>query len=320
MTPEKDHNMSDKQPDPESTSDSDAELKTAPKENTIGRLLKSERERKGISYEKIVEITKLRPEILKTLESESWADLPSPVLAGGFIKAYGHALGLEDKKVMQLFQKSRPILQTEMKPLVPPTKHKRVYVIGFIVFLLALSCGYFLWQGYHSTPQTITLTSGKDMTNKAGSKIEPIEETSPSDSTELQAPEDSVNSSDRNGGLMDGLPLADRSLDKAVTHPQEASIEAISAESADIEMTLSARINETTWVKIYVDDRAPREYIFKPGERFIWKGKSGFEILVGNAAGIDFVLDGESIAIPDSPGKVIRLQLPNGYEREIEQE
>lgn len=316
MTPEKDHSMPDKQPATKPASASDAELKTAPEETTIGCLLKSEREKKGISYEQITEITKLRPNILKTLENESWEDLPSPVLAGGFIRAYGLALGMEDKKVVQLLEKCRPIRQNDMKPLVPPTKHRRAYLICIIVFLLLLSCGYFLWKGYRATPHNIIPTSGSDMTEKAGSKIELTEETSSSDSVESKAPEDSVNSSDKNSGSMDGLRLDDNSLDKAVKEP---SIEDISAVS-DTEMTLNARINETTWVKIYVDDRAPREYIFKPGERFMWKGKSEFEILVGNAAGIDLVLDGETIAIPDSPGKVIRLQLPDGYEREKEQD
>ena len=74
-----------------------------PSDRAIGDFLRGAREKKGLSYEQLSETTKLRPSIIEALENESWESVSSPVLAGGFVRSYGRALGLEEEKVMALF-------------------------------------------------------------------------------------------------------------------------------------------------------------------------------------------------------------------------
>jgi hypothetical protein len=75
-----------------------------------------------------------------------------------------------------------------------------------------------------------------------------------------------------------------------------------------------------TWIRIYIDDEAPKEYILQPGSRPQWKARRGFYVLLGNAAGMDFEFDGKEIKDIGELGQVVSLRLPEGFEREIAEE
>jgi cytoskeleton protein RodZ len=72
-----------------------------------------------------------------------------------------------------------------------------------------------------------------------------------------------------------------------------------------------------TYIRIYVDDNPPKEYIFQPGSRPQWIAEKGFDILVGNAGGIEFDFNGERITDLGEIGKVIRISFPEGFESGI---
>jgi cytoskeleton protein RodZ len=73
-------------------------------------------------------------------------------------------------------------------------------------------------------------------------------------------------------------------------------------------------------VKIYVDDKAPKEYMFRPGSRPQWEAKEGFYVMVGNASGIEFDLNGKVYRNLGKEGDVVRLRLPDDFERQIREE
>ena len=85
-------------------------------------------------------------------------------------------------------------------------------------------------------------------------------------------------------------------------------------------LVLTGTVRLRTWIKIYIDDQEPKEYIFQPGSRPQWKASEGFDILIGNAAGIEFDLNGKKIENLGVPGQVVRVKLPENYERpEVEE-
>ena len=79
---------------------------------------------------------------------------------------------------------------------------------------------------------------------------------------------------------------------------------------------LKADVKERTWVKIRIDGREPKEYVFSPGSQPEWEAKEGFELLIGNAGGLDFMLNGEEMKDLGNPGQVIRLKFPEDFEKE----
>ena len=59
-----------------------------------GDLLRSRREKVGLSLERAAEIARLKPSVLAAIESDETAAIPSVYLRG-YIRTYARALGLE---------------------------------------------------------------------------------------------------------------------------------------------------------------------------------------------------------------------------------
>lgn len=72
---------------------------------TVGQILKSERERKFYTLDEIEKATKIRKELLEALEEGQYQKLPPPTFIQGFIKNYGKFLGLNTPKLLAIFRR-----------------------------------------------------------------------------------------------------------------------------------------------------------------------------------------------------------------------
>lgn len=282
-------------------------------QKTIGTILREERENKGLSYAQVSELIKLRPAILEDLENESWDNLPSPVFASGFVRSYGRILGLEEKKVMTLYQESCPVKVSAPKPLSRPAKSKKVPFFIIIFILLAISSGYFLWKGYTTNKKVSDTPTKVVEDNPTSEKTETIREgqntikEQPNKQDQTDYIHDLINETNE---IKSSEDLWDQDKNTEENAPSIASIESVAPG-----LTLKANIREETWVKLFIDDNEPKEYIFRPGRQYKWKAEKGFELLIGNAGGIDLELNGETVENPGTEGQVVRLSIPNGYKR-----
>jgi cytoskeleton protein RodZ len=68
--------------------------------------------------------------------------------------------------------------------------------------------------------------------------------------------------------------------------------------------------HDESWVKVSIDQRTPSEYHLKPGGQLRLEAATGFNLLVGNAAGIKMTLDDRPVPVPGRRGEVVNLQLP----------
>jgi cytoskeleton protein RodZ len=66
-----------------------------PDEQSIGSILKEERQRQGLDIRAIEDRTKIRTKYLRALENEDWHVLPGPAYVRGFLRAYAETLGLD---------------------------------------------------------------------------------------------------------------------------------------------------------------------------------------------------------------------------------
>ena len=107
------------------------------------------------------------------------------------------------------------------------------------------------------------------------------------------------------------LPKTDSRSDEAeVTAPSPPSN--IPGEKA---LVLKAKVKERTWIRVFVDNKEPKDYVFQPGSTPEWKAEKGFELLIGNAGGVELGLEGTEMKTHGKKGQVIRLNIPEGYER-----
>jgi len=290
----------------------------------IGAFLRDGREKKGLSLAQISESTKLRPYILEALENEDWDRLPSPAFVRGFIRSYALALGLEEGKAIILYQKTAPAEASSPKPLVDPVKSRKTLFVTLIFLLLVIISFYYLWKGYSiservsTSPEAIPPVGDNVMKSKPIQELQKRTEAVPS----IQQNEEEL-AHKADPEVVD-LQTPDGPLEENLEENEEIKISpAISPAAGGIEppeLTLKVNVREKTWIRIFVDNSDPKEYVLRPGRHQEWRAKKGFELLVGNAGGIDFEFNDEIIENFGTPGQVVRIRFPKGYERRRSQD
>jgi cytoskeleton protein RodZ len=293
----------------------------------LGALLKNERENRGLSYEQLAQITRLRKHFLEAMENEAWQDLPPSVFVKGFIRSYAKALGLEEDKLLDLYKSVLPDDVAPPTPIIEPKKPRRGIILVLALFLVALSITLYLWMG-RPLPEQTTEQTEKGLA--AQIQEEPTKEEAQSVVQEGEQPgslkkqEESVDVAEPSVGLVEmDIPESEPEEKEPNKYPadEDLLVPATTESSGTTDWrVLTGMVHLRTWIRIYVDDEAPKEYILQPGSRPQWKARRGFYVLLGNAAGMDFEFDGNEIKELGELGQVVSLRLPEGFEREISEE
>jgi cytoskeleton protein RodZ len=305
----------------------------------LGSLLKEGREKKGLNYEEMAQITKLRAYALEALENEAWHLLPPPVFVRGFIKSYAKALGLGESKLLDLYQGtlSHDVASSPQK-ISPPKRTKKGLIFVLIVLFVLLAVSLNLWMGKPSS-EPATDQTRKEIPSKLPRRVE--ERAEPlllGDGPEYPAKEtaeslylsETETAPARQGALTPDLePVQEDRLEllRLKEEPDESATKKdsltapVTVSPAVTELfVLTGRVYSETYVRIYVDDQAPKEYMFKPGTRPQWEAKEGFYVMVGNASGIEFNLNGRQYSDFGKEGEVVRLRFPENFKRQILEE
>jgi cytoskeletal protein RodZ len=75
---------------------------------SIGQVLKQEREERRLSIEEVSSTTRIPRRTLESLEEDRFEDLPSGVFVRGFIKAYASAVDIDAGDVLARFDQQSP--------------------------------------------------------------------------------------------------------------------------------------------------------------------------------------------------------------------
>ena len=293
----------------------------------LGALLRNERENRGLSHEQLSQITRLRKHFLEALENEEWQNLPPSVFVKGFIRSYAKALGLDEVKLLDLYKSGVPDDVAPPTPIMEPKKPRRRIALVLALCLGALAIALYLWMA-RPLPEQGTLQTEKGLTEEiqeapAKEEAQPVvQEMEQGESLKKQ--EETVEVATPRVGLAEmDIPESKPEEKETTEYPTEedllTSARAESSGTTDWRV-LTGIVHLRTWIRIYIDDQAPKEYILQPGSRPQWKARRGFYLLLGNAAGMDFEFDGKDIKDIGELGQVVSLRLPEGFEREISEE
>ncbi|MEJ2586757.1 MAG: DUF4115 domain-containing protein [Deltaproteobacteria bacterium] len=315
-----------------------------PSAGELGHLLKQQREKLGLSLNQLSEKTRVRAQFLEAMEEEAWDSLPSPGFVRGFMRSYARAVGLETDRVLSLYEATTFSHEpgSEKHPSTISVKKRSVPVFLIILLIVVLIGGgaYYAWKTYGPTiPDAARLrSSSPDIDEQADQKeteaagINAAEVLAEGETVTRPAPSPETAPEAKPTPDMGQTPLETREApeaDKAAQVPsapaEEAKVEQPLAEAAEKtpapdlgnghQLTLKAMVKERTWVRIFVDDREPKEYVFQPGSHPQWEANKGFELLIGNAGGIDLEFNGKPLKDLGESGKVIRLFFPEGYKQ-----
>lgn len=296
---------------------------------TLGKYLKTQRESKKISLREVAKNTRVRENILRAIEEDRHDLLPPATYVRGFLLAYAKYLKLDPNDVLLRYRgvlKEEPIPPSsppptkskekvpstprqktqqgipppappkpkqEIKitqpqksereiPFTPPSKRKQKvpwnikqnYVVGGVI--LACLIGFYFFSPYSSWLP-----------------VEPI----------LQKP-----------GIQERLPMVPSPPKVATTLvPEEKPV--VKEESPFLPssppekkpLSLQLKAVEETWVNLQVDDQSGKGMLFKPGEGISVQASSQIRMTLGNAGGLDLILNGKSLEKFGKSGEVLTL-------------
>lgn len=288
--------------------------KEVPEDISLGIYLRKSREERHIGLDEVAEATRIRRHNLEAIENDEWSKLPSQVFIKGFLKSYAEFLGLNKETVIHHYLRTSSFEKTTPEALKKTRLQSgRPYLI-IVISALALA---FIVALIYLNKRNISITDKAFQhlgTQSLGEKMEGIAEKEHNNQQderekEILLLEDEVVVEEVNKTTLKSKPIDDTIVLEDSTIPMKREEE---KKSLLPRLILTANVKSRTWISISIDDTSVNEYLFQPGQTPRWTAEKGFKILVGNAAGIEFSLNGKEVGNLGAQGQVVRIKLPEG--------
>ena len=248
----------------------------------LGDLLRQSREQLGLTLDDIQVSTHIKRSYLEALEQERFEDLPDRVVGHGFLRNYATVLKLDPAFVVDLYDgvtqppqftfgkrtlSEKGILYKDI-PLTAPARFSPDLFIGLLVVaaLAAALIGAFYVYRDRWLPLVRELNA------------EPAQVTA----------------------------------DVAFILPTPTPIPTFTATPTSTPtplyytgVTIELRITEESWVQVLVDSVKTFEGILRPGDQKHWSGERQVAVRVGNAGGVEAIVNGQSMGALGQRGQVV---------------
>jgi len=243
----------------------------------LGEHLRALRASAGVSLSDMAVETRVGERYLRELESGVRDELPAPVFVKGFIRAYCAFLGEAADEALELYDRERgvPAKVVSRASRALPGK-------GWVGHPLAISCALVLIFG--GGLLALKLASQPMPTRSSDPVVgSRAPDTVPPDTAPKMAPTPVVAPSPRSAPAT-ANPATQRLVVKAM---------------------------EPTWIRVQMDEGRVVEELLQAGAQREWTSDRRFVLTIGNAGGIEIVLNGRPLPALGARGAVIhRLSLP----------
>jgi len=245
-------------------------MKTEKESFSFGRYLQSLRLEKKINLEKVSEETRIAISNLQLIEKEDLEALPDEVFVKGFLRSYARAIGADGDEAVKLYE-TRLNMVSRLADAGRYSPRSSLFAWRNLILSIAVILAVIVLSLY-----------GVSYFQSQTPEQETVETPAGSEHSEAALPRQETDSSAKKGD-------APKPLEKLVLH-----ITAV----------------DDTWIKVIVDNKDPREYNLMSGEKLEMEASAGFNLLIGNAGGLELKLNGKPIKISGKAGEVVNIQLP----------
>lgn len=149
---------------------------------TVGKILKNEREKKGLKLSDIEKSVKVRSKFLNAIENDNWSIFTSKIYITGIIRNYSKELGVDPEKMLAFFRREYAKKEDTSFRKNLTSKYftpQRVKILYFLIFLLVILFSYYF--GFqikrYFTPPKIEIISPTQNIFKHQDKIKIIGKT-----------------------------------------------------------------------------------------------------------------------------------------------
>lgn len=234
---------------------------------TVGEILRSEREKKGLSVKEIEIATSIRTLYITSIEEGNYSIIPGEVYLKGFIRNYSNYLGLDGQQIVDLYRQNQlpvaPVNETiapqkneslSEKPTEKNTNFSKWMIVSLLVVVLVGGAWWLL-----DSPKPIQEPkTTKQVQPTPTTPVQPIPPKTLTPSTPIQ------------------------------TKP----------------VVIIAKYTDQCWTSVTADNKSIFEGTPKAGDTLTWEAEQNVTIKVGNAGGIDIIYNGQSMGQLGSKGEV----------------
>ncbi|MCK4511799.1 helix-turn-helix domain-containing protein, partial [bacterium] len=204
---------------------------------SVGELLKHEREAQGKTLEDVARATKLTMLILKALEADHFSVLPAPVYVKGHLRTYARFLGMNEEVIVDKYlrftqqQEHEELdewdaVELELHEEKRRTGRRWVWIAVVVTVVAAAICWYAVSERRGTSgPETGSSISTSTDADTSAVVVEPVQETVADDAMiEWHKLELVVVARDRTWlrVSVDGEPVADLTLERGDQRQWEA--------------------------------------------------------------------------------------------------
>ena len=278
----------------------EAKAPELPSENVS--ILKAARKSRGLSLNDVFNATRVSRINLEALENDDFDRLPPPVYTRNFIRKYAQAVGVDEKPVLDRYEKHREGLipsreKTEVQKPWPEDGRRYRFLFGTLAAVIiagVLVYAVFLYDQ----------SGNSDSPVKTGEST-PQAHIGPAPSVEMP-------STAQTNPLPEPLPAVPSTPAITKTVPAPTVSTALPPAAAVPGKTLHLVIEavELTWVRITEDRNSSNQFLLKPGDKIERMASDSFLLDVGNAGGINVIFQGKPLESLGKRGQVVHVRLP----------
>ena len=143
---------------------------------SIGKFLKEQREKAGLTQQQVSEALKLRPSIIDAIEKEQWDKLPHITFAKGFIRSYAKLLKVDLSDISDAYNSISFVKADIASPLEEEGKSprkKRILWIFLLAATVAIAIGV-IWYKNFSKKRAIVNKSRSTVLRPLNKMIVPV--------------------------------------------------------------------------------------------------------------------------------------------------
>ncbi|MBI5884987.1 MAG: helix-turn-helix domain-containing protein [Deltaproteobacteria bacterium] len=299
-----------------------------------GEHLKRERESRGFSLKKVFEVTRVPLKYLEAIEADDYDSLPQPAFVKGYIKAYCKFLGIDDNDSVlrfELYLREKSGKSYELTPL-PNAADKRPqqipscylkWIASGLAALGVIAVVVIYAVKHRGAPPVQPAAQAQTAAPEQTKVLEPVvieqpvkaapEAKAPASGLSGKAVSDATTPAAVHPGKAAPTDQANLQRPSATAKAVQPSLPtAVSPEKQRVSRhTLYVKASEETWIKVRIDDATePIDVLLRPGEAVSWKADDTFSLIIGNAGGVELLLDAAPVGTLGRSGEVVSLRLP----------
>lgn len=269
--------------------ETEAESGTESNRESPGRILKAAREKKGLSIEKLAGETLLSADTLTALEADDFERLSQAVFVRGYYRKCAKVLDLPEDDLLSAYvahagpEKPLPANPEQLSVIPQDVTPHSWRGLGLILAVLALLLALLGVWWLMPTGSDGDYAAQDDLLTDAGHMIPAI-------------PEDS-------GGGVAEEPAPAEEIEETVEPPPAAETTEsppVADDANESGTQLRLRFNQRSWVEVR-DAGGTRllEDVPPAGSERVVSGRPPYEVMLGNAPGVEILFDGEPVVFDD---------------------